>query len=375
MNLFSIALSISWAFLLALALGACSIEHRMESLQKTSDEMNKKADSLNNTISSVAKDAAELSKTVAQVTETIDETSKTILSVRKEAYGIGDNVEQGATVLARIPLLEKMSKATTMRLKTTQAAMYVDALQFQLWQKTGRPYDEKRRQAAFNEGVLEFQSEIIERAERSKILKASTLDPSSSNNDVKDLFAFAFVIDQINSQQKLNAEDQGFNAVSLLDLFENSLDKNSTLNRQEASVEDVSPYITSLQFDEDYARLVMQMRVNVLMAVAFGTIYKSYELEPLQAAKLYVTRWKPDFHKLNPSQLDHAVQWTAEANREILFLKSHQIPTRINKYLAKFLYKLDVDKYLLNKDASPRSQHETELAKKLFQLSILANSQ
>lgn len=290
---------------------ACSLKKDMKEMHDSTVEMNKKMT-----------DTYELMKQMKSSTDTVSETANhTYLDMR-----LNESVKDGFIAL------DAMDKEDSLERKMVAAGFYYASMEFQLWKGGFKNDNEEHRRLMYKLALTRFFHDIAEflpknltPATASELLNSlppDTEDKSEKDNTIKNLYALAALMHEINPNQEVMAKEKNFKPISFLDVLNEGLlalaeeksGKRQTVNDPE--------YIQLIAQNEERLKLMLSLRYNILAikSIVFvaGDISSKATL-----GKMMVTPWETSFADLsNSSKLAFAIKVTKAAlqTRQMLSL-------------------------------------------------------
>ncbi|MDZ4662343.1 MAG: hypothetical protein SGJ18_12065 [Pseudomonadota bacterium] len=319
----------------ALIASACSMKKDMKEMHDNTLEMNKKMS-----------ETYDLMKQMKMSTDTVSETANhTYLDMR-----LNESVKDGFIAL------DAMNEETSLEAKMVAAAFYYASMEFQLWKGGFKNDNEEHRNLMYKLAVGRFFHDITEYLPQN--LSAATIsdilnkrppkndENSKEDNALKNLYALAGVMHELNPNQEIMAKEKNFKPVSFFDVLvegvnaiaEEKAGKNQTLAAPE--------YIQIIAQNEERLKLMLGLRYNLLAIKSI--IYVAGDISnPITLGKMMMAPWEASFAELsNSSKLGFAIKVTKGAVLTRLILNKFGIrpvlPTIVGKGFQDILNNMTV---------------------------------
>ena len=230
---------------------------------------------------------------LAEKTQGIEDLTQTLLEQNR----------QGSANEIRQESLKRLKEATTLEEKVSQAGHYFYAFEFQLFDE--RIDSPTKRAAIYQEAMEEIFREISEFANGKRL---DDLNPANNDAGSLNLYALATGMHVVNSIQTLEAQRNGYTAVSVLDLIQkglNQLHEVSAGKRTEASMD---PFAREVAINEELAVYILRTRFNFMTALPLAdltNINAGGVAGIIEKLRLVLTHWDASqgLAKLNTSQI------------------------------------------------------------------------
>ena len=290
-------------------------------LKTKTDEVGATSQDLKTLTTDVDKKSADLDQKTTQVLQTSQDL-KTLTT------DLLDENRQGNAVTIRGQRLDAMDKTKDQQAKIGEAGLYYSAFEFQLWTDFAND-DEAKLQQLYVDSVTEYFRVISQ-----YIHPDYNPSPTSNDNRMKNLYALAVTMHQVNPNETWIVPNQ--TALNMLDLVKNSLaakelgESGKTLPAYQVEVLN-HPH-------EEEAVYMLQLRANFLPAMTLANISKLQKgglTAKWAEAKMYLKAWDADISNANLESLEEFRAWMAEANATATFLKgigqSAKLDTTVQK--------------------------------------------
>ncbi len=262
----------------SLAFSACGPIDDMKEMKKTTAEMEQ-----------TTKELAEVSKKMNKSTTRIDDSAgNTYRDMRLDT-----SVSNG------FKALNEMEAANSMEQKMIAAAYYMASFEFQIWKNKDLD-GELLRQKMYALAVKRLFADMKE--------YVSTLDdaqilPTSGGNNLKNLYAMAAMLHEINPNQEVMSEVNGVKLTSVLDLITDGLQ--AVAQRKSGHAPEYQKIVAQ---NEEFAVLLLQLRYNIFTLKTLKMVSHIDDGFTTKAA-MYLSSWQPDFSGLtNDSKMEFAAK-------------------------------------------------------------------
>jgi hypothetical protein len=278
-------------------------------------------------LKSVTNSTNSMSDTTKQLSQTTDGMSATTTALYQ-------NLRQGNSVQTREQALATMDVSKTQEEKILYAGIYMMAFEFQLWTGKG-PDDEVRRESLFNDLFIQLDKDI-----RNYITSANlSLDPTSTDNNMMNLYALAATLHMINPmQQTLVANNPSIPSYTVLSLAEQALEDNVAINNGSKSIASLPLWENqALQNDGDLLYMI-QLRANFIPALVVSKFTNVEYAGITTKAKDLGLGFTANFSDVGVVALNTYGDYMKEANANRDFLTSIGSSAQYNSRL-NLLYK------------------------------------
>jgi hypothetical protein len=278
------------------------------------------------------KELGDISKAMSQSTKRIEDySSSTYRDMRLDT-----SVSNG------FKALREMENANSLEQKAIAAAYYMASFEFQLWKNKDLDNDELREHMAAL-SVKRLFADIKEynpRLDDSKKLPPETKDVTPDDDNLKNLYALAATLHEINPNQEAMAKVNKIQLISMLDLITDGLVATAS-----GKLENALPHQKIVAQNVEYAVLLLQLRFNVMAGKSLTAIADTESEVAL--GKMAIGHWQPDLSRLNNSaKVEQAVKLTKLAidTRERLVKNGFKIavPTKLKVPVSVIFKNMDL---------------------------------
>jgi hypothetical protein len=232
---------------------------------------------------------------------------------------IFDTGRQGAALDLRTKHYELVTHSPKLEDKATNACLYFQAFEFQLWGRLGVDNLEGERDRLLKDAALEFFNHMLAITHWDSVDPFAGQSPLSFGevaNEKASFNAFAIILERNNRKQELEAVAQGPGALSIRNMIENALRANKKIKAGQAHLRDYPAYIEEILIHEELATRLLKARYQMMgltVLTQLTPIAKNYAQGFLY--KIWGKKWELDFSKLNEAQLRLATFRLNEAMR------------------------------------------------------------
>ena len=283
-------------------------------VMSSSCAMIKNLDDMHDGMVSMDDTTKRMKNSTADMNEKMDATNEEIHKTNLYIAAQYSDLRQGSAATLRIESLRRMEESDSIEAKISNAALFYMALEFQLWKNFGKDTEESRI-GLYDQAMAQYFRELPEYTHNK-----STLDPSSTNDDMESVDALAVAMHFANPNALMLDEKRNIKAMTVLKLIEDTLKERWDIWAMPFHVQrdKVPEYKREILKNQELAVYMLQVRHNFLAAMALAKI------SDLKAggwkgfwAKLdaYFTKWEGKLVRNNITQLDFANVWVTEAIR------------------------------------------------------------
>lgn len=275
-------------------------------------------------------DMKDMKKTTAEMKETTKELADVSKKMNKSTTRIDDSagntyrdMRLDTSISNGFKALNEMESAKSLEQKMIAAAYYLASFEFQVWKNKDLDTEELRQQMyalsvkRLFADIKEYVSELTD----SESLPPKISDVSVADNNLKNLYAIAAMLHEVNPNQEVMHRVNDVQVVTMLDLISEGLHSAKSTN-----VTKVPQYQKIVAQNEELAVLLLQLRYNIFMLKSLSSVSNIQDgLIAIQA--MYRKPWQPDFSKLsNAAKLELAVKVTHLAldSRQRLMSTGHK---------------------------------------------------
>ncbi|OQW52798.1 MAG: hypothetical protein A4S09_08110 [Proteobacteria bacterium SG_bin7] len=270
------------------ALVSCGPLNDLKETTNTTKEMRDITKDMKNTTGEMyktTKELAEISKGMAKSTGRINNYSANTYRDMRLDTSISNGFKA----------LNEMETAVSLEQKVIAAAYYMASFEFQLWKNEDLD-DEPLRQKMYALSVKRLFADIKEYVSKDDAHEKPPEENDFSTNasKLRNLYAIAVTLHEINPNQEVSEKVNGVKLVSMLQLVTEGL--SSALTKTE-NLPKIPEYQKIVAQNEELAVMLLQIRYNVLAGKVLKLITKlDTTLDKLEKSKF---SWKPDFSRIN----------------------------------------------------------------------------
>jgi hypothetical protein len=322
------------------------MDNKMDQTNSQLVDTNAKLAQTQLTMNQLVNNTALLDSTTIKMTDSLNQTLAQIINLSTSTTGLSNTTQnmyfalrQSYAETIRQYALNNMINTTALESKIAYAGVYMNGWEFQVWSGQGTD-DLTRRQFLFNDFYAEFMLSM--KAFWTTDTSKMSLDPTSSDPKMEDLFAISASVQQVNQiqiQQIPLLQSQGMDVkqVSVLDLIHNALLKNQALEAGTISLDSLSQAEKDTIQDSQAYTYLLQVRANFLPMLVLSKLANLEYAAFCQKIATFLFGFDAD---LNPAdttaeQLENYAQYLTWANAESDFLKSIGSPPQFNSKLVR----------------------------------------
>ncbi|MCC7442378.1 MAG: hypothetical protein IT285_12145 [Bdellovibrionales bacterium] len=288
-----------------------------------------------------------MSGTTTGMAETTDHMADTTDNLNATAGSTYADLRQGNSLTIRTERLRAMEHAQAMAAKISEAAKFEMAFEFQLW-KAFDADTEAKRQMLYEDAIPEFFRSIADYVPHNR-----PTDPTSNDDDMKNLYALAVTMHRVNPNQIAMAAEQGIDEVCILGLVKDGLRAKAAIESGEVGEEELPAYQVEVLKEEQNAVYMLKLRHQFLAAMAMSKVSDTESRGNISAffrkLRILLFKWDADFSGLNEVQIREYAKWLRESDDTRDFLAEIGVESKLNKKLRKILGKMRIR---LSEDAS-----------------------
>lgn len=304
-------------------------------------------DDMADSTSDMQKTTGEMADTTGRMADTTEEMADTtnkmasIMDIMNESVSYTyEDLRPGNSLTIRRQQIFSMNQIERLEGKLLEAAPYFKSFEFQIWKRFEWDNEEKRL-VLFDEGVEEFLLDVGRYVPEDR-----APDPTSTANEMKNLCALAATMEQMNSNQPIQAKVKNFKPVSMIDLLQDGLNMRKDVESGKVRVEDLPTYQRKvLEYAPD-AIFILQLRANFYATMALtqiSDIQKTGITGLLEKIDMYFTDWNAKIGRLEMAQIKRATAWMNESNRIRDYLLSIDVHPKINSTVKKLYRNMKIN--------------------------------
>ncbi len=340
----------------ALALTGCSAVSDMDTMTKSTGDLDAKMGASNQTMAGMSTTTTDLDGKMSNMNDTMNGMNTTMQSLNNVTNGMSATtnqlylaLRQGNSETIRAKALEDMEANSAVETKILYAGIYMIAFEFQVWTGEGLD-DEARREVLYQDAFIQFDKDM-----RRYMGATLSLDPTSTDPAMENLYALSATLHMLNPLQEILVKDhKGIKASSMLTLIESVLRKNKELESGKVQWDDLKPYEQEALSAASDLQYIVKLRANFIPALVISKFtnleYASFTTK-IQKLTLGFTA---DFQDIGLAALYTYRDYMKEANANRIFLKSIGLDPEYNCRL-NLLYK-GMKMPTLNNVPAPRQQ-------------------
>lgn len=325
---------------LLVAISACQPFDNLDKVADKTDQVAATSEHLSDQTAHVSLSTDQL-LVLTQKLEAMTESMNSNVSLTEwSAWGTYKDLRQRDALQARKESLDSLKSEPVMENKLAEAGFYNMAFEFQLWKDAGFD-DEQNRQYLFRDAV----NELFYRTAAWVQDPNSLVDPTSSDNDVRQFLAVAATLHKVNANAEQLAKLKNIPEVSVRDLIESALKKSSGVETGKIAQSDLTQSDVEILKAKRQAIQLLEARVNFLPAMLLSKITSVTQQGWIVQAWMTFVGTKASFDGLDVETIvgrEGTLKWITEANREYDFLLSIGYTPRIDSNLKRFYENMEL---------------------------------
>ena len=342
---------------------ACKEKQNLEDMHRWTNELNQNTGEMKKSTG----DMEQTTQGMAATTSSMAVTTIQLKRISADMHGLMAGMKgttdifyaQGREAEARkirVEAIAKMEHDEEIEKKIVQAAAYFKAFEFQLWASVEWDEYEKRREL-FTTAMKEFFRTT--ETYLGSVYDKDDFDPSSNDQDMKNLYALAATMHEVNYFQKqLVEKNPKIKEYSVLDLIKKALRVHFMMNKGMTPMKefDRDDYEYHVDFYRQKALYLLQLRQNFLVGMTLGKISNIAQkgtfgvhdgwtlgigILSRKLGKL-LGDWDPKLHKQPTSRIREVTKWMDESIKTYKFLSSICVKPKLDKKVKKVVKNMKV---------------------------------
>jgi hypothetical protein len=287
-------------------------------MQKSTSQMAGTTQNMASNTKSMATTTQSMAQTTDQMNQQMEQLKALTNGMELTTNALYEALRQGNSVTIREQALDTMNQSKTQEKKILYAGIYMMAFEFQVWSNTGDD-DEARRESLFQDLFIQLDKDLRNYMSSDK----PSLDPTSTNNNMMNLYAMAATLHMINPlQQQLVDNDPKIQLYSALTLIEDALQDNADLNNGKVQWTDLKPYQQEALSNLSDLQYILQLRANFIPALVISKFTSLEYANFLSKLGTLTFGFSADLTDIPLGSLYYYVSYMQEANANREFLQS-----------------------------------------------------
>lgn len=260
---------------------------------------------------------SEMNATTARMAKITEDMANTMNEVM-------DSGRQGAALDLRSKRWDDVVNGKSLEQKSTNAGLYFQAFEFQLWNNLGLDKLTSQREVFMYDAAKEFFCHLLDISHTDEVnpfAGKGLFSPSASANEEMSFNALSIVLEEMNRKQLHMNAVTGKNAINMLSMIETALLAGKDMREGKSQLRDYPAYVEMILAHEKNAIRLLRARHQMLGLVVLTQLTKigQNKLEGFKY-KFLGSKWAIDFTKLNEAELNLARFRLSEARRARDFL-------------------------------------------------------
>jgi hypothetical protein len=269
-------------------------------------------------LSSCAK-VKDMHDATMQMNATTAKLSDTSADMAKIMTEVMDTGRQGASLDLRNKLWATITNSKSLEEKATNAGLYFQAFEFELWNNEGMDKLGNQRQNLMYDAAKELFCHLLD------ITHWDNVDPfagkglfaaTSTQNEQMTFNAIADTLEEVNRKQLHINSVTNNKTSSMLDMIETSLRAGKSIREGNSQLSDYPAYVDMILANEKNAVKLIQARYHMLGLEVLTklTPIGQNKMEGFKY-KIWGSAWEIDFKKLNQSEIKAVTLRLKQANQ------------------------------------------------------------
>lgn len=272
-------------------------------------------------------------------TENINQETEKLVNSMSEVY---DSGRQGTSLSLRREALDTMSRSQTMAGKLTEAALYFNSIEFQLWNSRVPGDTLERREVLFADAAEEFFAKILEYwvgVKEVDVLASETDRITFSRSKRKKEANFNALAAMMHYQNRKQVEmlstHPHVEGETMYSIVKKALLKEKAVRAGEISQSSISKADHMILRSRTVAIQLLQARHNMLLLLAASKISPMGQAESVvDFLKTRLLTWELDFKTVNTEALNECMHYIDMAFETQELLSALGEPLDVNRHVA-----------------------------------------